>query len=80
MKHLKLFNTESEYNSATLELPNVSYIVDSDVVMYNPFVKETFVLQLKYSSDMRSIYEASGFAELKTYVYDTTKETYPDLS
>ena len=37
MKHLTLFNTEADYNSSELSLPNVSYSVESDVVKYHPF-------------------------------------------
>ena len=37
MKHLTLFNTEADYNSSELSLPNVSYIVESNVVKYHPF-------------------------------------------
>lgn len=36
MKHLRLFKTEAEYNSATLELPNVSYVEESNSVEFNP--------------------------------------------
>ena len=34
MKHLRLFKTEAEYNSATLELPNVSYVEETKIVAY----------------------------------------------
>lgn len=40
MKYLKLFETEAEYtqfkNSEDYVLPNVSYVDNSNVVMYNP--------------------------------------------
>ena len=36
MKHLRLFKTEAEYSSATLELPNVSYVVETKGVSYEP--------------------------------------------
>ena len=38
MKHLKLFNTQAEFDAATLELPNVSYIEESDTVHFSPYV------------------------------------------
>lgn len=38
MKHLKLFKTQAEFDTATLELPNVSYIVEKDIVYYHPYV------------------------------------------
>jgi hypothetical protein len=38
MKHLKLFKTQAEYESATLKLPNVSYIVENDTVNFHPYV------------------------------------------
>ena len=34
MKHLKLFKTQAEFDAATLELPNVSYIEDSKKVTF----------------------------------------------
>lgn len=34
MKHLKIFKTDAEYNSATLELPNVSYIENDGEIIY----------------------------------------------
>lgn len=37
MKYLKKFNTHAEYESATLELPNVSYCVDNNDIHYNPY-------------------------------------------
>lgn len=40
MKHLRLFKTEVEYNSATLELPNVSYVEEIKGVSYIPKVDE----------------------------------------
>lgn len=36
MKHLRLFKTNADYESATLELPNVSYVEDTEVVIYTP--------------------------------------------
>ena len=40
MKHLRLFKTENEYKSATLELPNVSYVEEIKRVNYIPKVDE----------------------------------------
>ena len=36
MKHLKLFKTQAEFDSAILELPNVSYIEENLRIYYNP--------------------------------------------
>ena len=36
MKHLRLFKTNADYESATLELPNVSFVEENTVVKYNP--------------------------------------------
>ena len=55
MKHLRLFKTESEYNSATLELPNVSYVEDGNIY-YNPL--NTFLSQ--FSIDVSLLSEASS--------------------
>lgn len=38
MKYLRLFKTEAEYSSATLDLPNVSYIEETKGVSYEPYV------------------------------------------
>ena len=35
-KHITLFDTTSEYNNASLDLPNVSYTQDDLKVHYNP--------------------------------------------
>lgn len=35
MKYLKLFKTEAEYNTATITLPNISYIRETGNVYYN---------------------------------------------
>lgn len=36
MKHLKLFKTQSEFDVATLELPNVTYIVEKGSLNFHP--------------------------------------------
>lgn len=36
MKHLKLFQTNADYESATLDLPNVSYVEETGSVWFNP--------------------------------------------
>lgn len=43
MKHLRLFKTEAEYNSAALELPNVSLVEENKVVFYIPKSEEPAV-------------------------------------
>jgi hypothetical protein len=40
MKHLKLFKTQAEFDAATLELPNVNYIVENDTVHFHPYVMD----------------------------------------
>ena len=43
MRNLRKFNTESEYNSATLNYPAVSWVVSGDIVHFD---KETPTHQL----------------------------------
>ena len=38
MKHLRLFKTNADYESATLELPNVSYVEETGSVFCKPFI------------------------------------------
>lgn len=49
MKYLKLFETEAEYtqfkDSEQFITPNVSYIENSDVVMYNPYVAPVSLIE-----------------------------------
>ena len=51
MKHLKLFKTQAEFDLATLELPNVSYIEENSGIYYNPqedeidYSKEYFTIE-----------------------------------
>lgn len=47
MKHLRLFKTNADYESATLELPNISYVEESDSVFCKPSIdysKEYFTI------------------------------------
>ena len=37
MKHITLFDTTTQYNNATLDLPNVSLTLDNMEVHYNPY-------------------------------------------
>ena len=36
MKHLTLFNNNSEFSAATLATPNVSYLIEENQVIYTP--------------------------------------------
>ncbi len=48
MKHLRLFKTNADYESATLELPNVSYVEETGSVFCKPSIdysKEYFTIQ-----------------------------------
>jgi hypothetical protein len=50
MKHLKLFKTQAEFDLATLELPNVSYIEENSGIYYHPqnkidYSKEYFTIE-----------------------------------
>ena len=38
MKHITLFDTTTQYNNATLDLPNVSLTLDNMEVHYNPYI------------------------------------------
>ena len=38
MKHITLFDTTTQYNNATLDLPNVSLTLDDRQVHYNPYI------------------------------------------
>lgn len=47
MKHLKLFETENQYQSfkGTVDfiLPNVSYVINTDTVYYSPYIEPSFI-------------------------------------
>lgn len=47
MKHLKLFETENQYQSfkGTIDfiLPNVSYVINTDTVYYSPYIEPSFI-------------------------------------
>lgn len=36
MKHLRLFKTNADYESTILDLPNVSFVEESDLIIFNP--------------------------------------------
>ena len=38
MKHLKLFKTQAEFDSATLELPNVSYVEEIGKIFHTSII------------------------------------------
>lgn len=55
MKYLKKFNTTSEYDQfksgSEFVLPNVSFVENSDVVMYNPYAKaKSGVIMARYNA------------------------------
>lgn len=48
MKHIRLFKTAADYESATLDLPNLSYVEETDTVFCKPFIdysKEYLTIQ-----------------------------------
>ena len=63
MKHLKLFQTEAEYNSATLELPNVSYVVETNSIEFNPYVIEKNIIHFVLSGENCEAEEGMTFKE-----------------
>jgi len=44
MKYITLFETTAAYNTATLDLPNVSLIEETNGVAYHPYIPETKVV------------------------------------
>lgn len=65
MKYLRLFKTTNEYDSATLDLPNVSYIEDENIVYYNPNNIEYITVSV---SDATGSLEIEGIVDSFTYV------------
>lgn len=69
MKHLRLFKTEAEYSSATLELPNVSYVVETKGVNYKPSVgSKSGVIMARYNAteeNMLALADTSNVKSLK---------------
>jgi hypothetical protein len=87
MKHLKLFNTQAEFDAATLELPNVSYIVENDTVKFHPYVIidytsqyltfetiENSTFKLRWNACQYSLDEGSTWVSLPK---DTNTPTVP---
>ena len=51
MKYLTLFNNNSEFESAQLETPNVSYVKESGDLIYKPSPKQEQIF-LNYHFDI----------------------------
>lgn len=73
MKHLKLFETETQYESfksgSDFVLPNVSLIEENERVVYNPFIEQkSCIIRAKFSPNadcMLAIVDLSNVKSLK---------------
>lgn len=78
MKHIRLFNTKSQYDSATLDLPNVSYVKGNNTVYYNPnkpdYSKEYLTFQSLADNNIIS-FKASSSSFTKTISVSTDNGT-----
>lgn len=48
MKHIRLFKTNADFESATLDLPNLSYVEETDAILCKPFIdysKQYFTIE-----------------------------------
>ena len=83
MKYLRKFENHTDYEVATLDLPNVSYCVQQNEVHYNPFTKEYEYVDLGLPSGLLwATMNIGANSETDYGLYFAWGETtgYPDAS